>query len=328
LEVLEMARRIMSGIGALAMAVLIATAAVAAEPQTGLVQGRVIDEQEHPLAGVLVSVTSSALPRPIEGRTTSDGRFVIKLPDITLAYQISFELAGYQGVTHEVDVERMQHASLEVRLPKAAPAGSRSKNADVEESNPANEQRHAAITLFNDGVAALKADDVETANAKFHEAMEADPEFPEPYRALAATAAEAEDWSAAASYAEQLLRFEPDNLQAMTTVYYGRLMVGDVDATRSAAARLVGADPESLPHVLDHANTFYSNNDFPMARALLEVYTAADPTPPDPWFSLGVSANALGDGEAARAAFARFLELAPPDHPDRTTAQEILDYLK
>ena len=108
----------------------------------------------------------------------------------------------------------------------------------------------------------------------------------------------------------------------------GYLMTGDVENARRAAERLAAASPESLAQILDHGNTFFANNDFPMARALLEVYTESDPSQPAPYFALGVSCNALGDGAAARAAFARFLELAPPDHPDRVTAEEMLAFLQ
>lgn len=315
-------------------AVLVAAAAVAAQ-RKGSVQGKVVDDQSQPLKGVRITVTSASLPKSIEGRTGADGTFTIELPDVTLAYEVQFELEGYQGLVHELDARHMQDASLEVRLPKLEPEpseaahGKGKKSGETEEeSEPLNEERYAAVVLFNEGVEALHADDLETANAKFHAAMETDPTFPEPYRALSATAGEAEDWAAAAEYAEKLLVFEPDNVQSMSTVYFGHLMTGNVDAARSAAERLAAASPESLPQILDHGMTFFENNDFPMARALLEVYVAADPSQPDPYFALGVSCNALGDPDAARAAFARFIELAPADHPDRVTAEEMLEFLK
>jgi Flp pilus assembly protein TadD len=190
------------------------------------------------------------------------------------------------------------------------------------------ERRSAAIALFNEGVAALQSGDVETANAGFLAANQMDPEFPEPYRALAATTAEAEDWAAAITWAEGLLRFEPANLEAMRTVYFGHLMTGDVNGARSSARRLLTADPASLPDILDHGKTFFANNDFAMARVLLELVTEVDTRQPDALFALGVSCNALGDREAARAAFVRYLEVAPPDHPDLATAREMLEFLK
>lgn len=324
-----------SRIGALMVAAAVLGAAgLAAAQRTGSVQGLVVDEQAQPLDGVRITVSSSALPGAIEGRTAADGSFSIELPDVTLAYELRFELDGYLGVVHELDARHMQHAALEVRLPKAAPAagkkatGAKAAGSGADQAEPPGEERHAAITLFNEGVNALQANDLETANARFRAAMEADPTFPEPYRALAATAAEAEDWAAAAAYADELLRFEPDNLEAMRTVYFGHLMTGEIDAARTAAARLAAADPGSLPDILDHGKTFFSNNDFAMTRALLEVYTEADPSQPDPYFALGVSCNALGDPDAARAAFAHFLELAPPDHADAATARDMLEFLQ
>ncbi|HOC44909.1 MAG TPA: hypothetical protein PKJ99_18010 [Thermoanaerobaculales bacterium] len=195
------------------------------------------------------------------------------------------------------------------------------------EPSPA-ERRDAAIALFNEGVTALQSDDLTTANMKFLAANQADPEFPEPYRALAATAAEAGNWPSAARWAEGLLRFEPANIEAMRTVYFSHLMTGNVGGARSSARRLITADAASLPDVLDHGTTFLSNNDFAMARALLELVTEADASQTDALFSLGVSSNGLGDREAARAAFTRFLELAPPDHPDAAAAREMVRFLE
>jgi Flp pilus assembly protein TadD len=311
----------------LALAAVLGAAGLAAAQRTGSVQGLVVDEQAQPLEGVRITVSSSALPDEIEGRTAADGSFTIELPDVTLAYELRFELDGYQGVVHELDARHMQHAALEVRLPKVAPAAGKKAADSGAEAEPPGEQRHAAVSLFNEGVEALQADDLDTANARFLAAMETDPSFPEPYRALAATAGETEDWAAAARWAEKLLEFEPDNSQAMSTVYFGHLMTGNVDAAKGAAERLAAADPDALAQILDHGKTFFANNDFAMARALLEVYTTADPSQPDPYFPLGVSCNALGDTDAARTAFARFLELAPPDHGDRGAAEEMLEFL-
>lgn len=245
-------------------------------------------------------------------------------------------LAMRKHMTRSVLLPTLLAATLGLGGAAAAPTdeggsavvGPQESKAAERESAAAAERRSAAIALFNEGVDALQSGDRGAANAKFLEANRADPEFPEPYRALAATAAESEDWAAAAIWAEGLLGFEPANLEAMRTVYFGRLITGDVDGTRSSARRLLTADPASLPDILDHGKTVFSNNDFAMARVLLELVTEVDASQPDALFALGVSCNALGDREAARAAFVRYLEVAPTDHPDVATAREILQYLK
>ena len=93
-----MAHHITPRIRVLAMvAAVVAATTVGAAQRTGSVQGLVVDDRAQPLEGVRITVTSSALPQAIEGRSAVDGRFAIELPDLTLAYEVRFELDGYQG---------------------------------------------------------------------------------------------------------------------------------------------------------------------------------------------------------------------------------------
>ena len=151
--------------------------------------------------------------------------------------------------------------------------------------------------------------------------------FPDPYRALAAIAEEAEDWKSAARAAKALLRFEPDDLEAKWTVYNAMLRVGTERKLVSAAHILASADRRSVDRIVNNARDLLNMKDFVRARALAKVALEFTPDNGDAFFVLGMSCNALGDGEAAEVAIERFLELAPTDHPDIATANRAFQQL-
>ena len=88
-----------------------------------------------------------------------------------------------------------------------------------------------------------------------------------------------------------------------------------------AAKRLISIDPEKIADVESHAEEFFKNKIFVMARALYQALTEVAPDMPNAYLNLGISSAALGDVEATRAAFETFLRLAPEDHPDIETVR-------
>jgi tetratricopeptide (TPR) repeat protein len=189
------------------------------------------------------------------------------------------------------------------------------------------EQRRAATLLFNEGVTALEAGDIEAASATFRRATVVDAGFPEPHRALMIIASEAEDWTAAANDARALLRLEPDDIDAKWALYYALLRVGDVESIASAARSLAESEPQSASELVNNAQSLFDIDEFEVTRALLEVATEVAPDQVDAYFVLGMSCNALGDADAAKAALKKFLGVAPKDHPDFESARSMLEYL-
>ena len=67
--------------------------AVAAGP--GTIQGRVLDEQGDPLAGVAVVVTTESSSTPLEATTRKKGTFLVRTPDRGVIYEVRCRLDGF-----------------------------------------------------------------------------------------------------------------------------------------------------------------------------------------------------------------------------------------
>jgi tetratricopeptide (TPR) repeat protein len=198
----------------------------------------------------------------------------------------------------------------------------------TEDSAEATEARQKAIAVFNQGVTALEAKDIPTALEHFMKASEIDADFPEAQIATAAVAMELENFQVAADAAEEILRLQPDNVDAVGTAYFAELMIGDIERLIPSARRLANSNPALVSNeMLQHAQVLFDDNELAGSRLLLEVILEKEPGLAPAYFQLGLTCNMLGDAECAKKALGRFIELAP-DVPDTATAQSLLDYLQ
>lgn len=203
----------------------------------------------------------------------------------------------------------------------------RAEDTGTEVEGEESAARQEAIPVFNEGVAALEAEDMPTALERFMKAGEIDPDFPEAQIATAAVAMELKNFQVAADAAEEILRLQPENLDAVGTAYFAELMIGDIDRLIPSARRLADAHPELVSNeMLQHAQVLFDDSELVGSKELLDVILEREPELAPAYFQLGLTCNMLGDVECAKRALARFLELAPDD-PDVATAQSLLDYL-
>ena len=211
--------------------------------------------------------------------------------------------------------------------PAAAEPGTDREQTTAEGEEEFSEARQEAIPVFNEGVAAIEAGDMPKALEKFQSASAIDPEFPDASRAAAAVAMELEDFQAAADAAENLVRLDPDNADAIGTAYFAELLLGDVDRLIPSARRLADVNPAVVSNeMLQHAQVLFDDDLLAGSRSLLELIIEKEPELAQAYFQLGLTCNMLGDMECAKQALGKFLEIAPDD-PDAATAQSLLDYL-
>lgn len=198
----------------------------------------------------------------------------------------------------------------------------------TDEDSAANDAREAAITEFNEGVAALDVEDLPAALERFRQASKIDPDFPDAARATAAVAMELEDFQTAADAAENLVRLQPDNADAIATAYFAELLLGDVDRLIPSARRLAEVNPLVVSNeMLQHARVLFDDNLLDGSRSLLEIIIEREPELAAAYFQLGLTCNMLGDAACTQQALGKFLELAPDD-PDAETARSLLAYVK
>ena len=214
--------------------------------------------------------------------------------------------------------------------PPQVPEGAETNNVEEPETGVEGEEstaRQEAIPVFNEGVAALEVEDMPTALEHFLRASEIDPDFPEAQMATAAVAMELKNFQIAADAAEEILRLQPENLDAVGTAYFAELMIADIDRLIPSARRLADANPELVSNeMLQHAQVLFDDDELAGSKALLEVILEREPELAPAYYQLGLTCNMLGDVECAKNALGKFLEVAPDD-PDAEIAQSLLDYL-
>jgi tetratricopeptide (TPR) repeat protein len=214
--------------------------------------------------------------------------------------------------------------------PPTPPANQQSETGEDESSlaeQEVDEARVKAIPIFNEGVAALESNDLATALERFQQASAVDSDFAEAFNAAAAVAMEIDDFRAAADAAENLVRLQPENVDAIGTAYFAELMLADIDRLIPSARRLADANPAVVSNeMLQHARVLFDDNLLEGSRSLLSIIIEREPELAPAYFQLGLTCNMMGETECARQALQKFLELAPDDE-DAATARSLLEYL-
>ena len=315
-------------VGAVALWVVSSTASAGGPI---IIRGVVLDPEGNPLFDVEVSAVAEGSGIVVTVHSKKKGRFSVRVHDHDLTYNLKFEKKGYGVATARLRPNPDNLPPLTVTL---APVDQAPSTESAPESPPTeppaeiSEARIAAIPVFNEGVAALEAEDMPTALEKFRQSSEIDPDFAEASTAVAAVAMQLEDFAAAADASENLVRLQPDNLDAIGTAYFAELMINDIDRLIPSARRLADANSEVVSNeMLQHAQILFDDNELAGSKALLEIIVEKEPDLAAAYLQLGLTCNMLQDMTCAIEALAKFLELAPDDS-EAATAQSLLDYLK
>jgi len=317
--------------------ILVFSSTIASGGTSVTIRGTVTDFEGNALPGVEVSANGEGSEIVVTASTKKNGKFSIKGLDSDVIYNLSFEKEGFGVATASLRPDPDDPQTITVTLPtvgEASPEGSAPATtaaATVSGApDPAQEiaeARRAAIPVFNEGVTALEAEDLPAALVHFSKAAEIDPDFPEAWNATAAIALELKDFEIAADAAEEILRLQPNNANAMGTAYFAELMIADIDRLVPSAQRLADASPEMVSNeMLQHAQVLFDTNELVGSRALLEIILEREPELAPAYYQLGLTCNMQGDVECAKEALGKFIELAPDDS-DAATAQSLLDYL-
>ncbi len=301
----------------LSLAILLAAEAYA---QIGSARGQIVDENEQPVDGVeIVFQFLGGVNREHRVTSDEDGDFIrAGLP--TGRYMLTFTKSGHQSYQYELKVL----GGPPTRMGKVVlPALSEGARSDLEK-----QKLNQAIKLvFQEGVAAMNAEDYAAAIAAFEKVLEIDPEKPEalynvgvahenlghldqavtfykkavelqtssvePYLALAAIYTANQQWPEAMAMLLEAEKLQPDDVETLFDVGAVAMNAGDVPTAERAFQRVVELHDA---HALGH-------------------------------YQLGMVYVNQGKSEEAVAHMEKYLELEP-DGPNAVTATGILDYLK
>ncbi|MEX1309805.1 MAG: tetratricopeptide repeat protein [Candidatus Sulfomarinibacteraceae bacterium] len=308
---------------------VIAAVAGLASAQTEPLHGTVINKSDTGISSVQIVVRSPSEPTPTaEVTTDEDGTFTIPMESLRPGYEIHLHKDGYDDVVVPISPAQLIVADLRIVMQatrKDPPPAKPSATPTPPPSLVTSEARKKAVELYNKGIEAWEeaksADDKgeieerQAALQMIRQSASLDPTFAEPLIVLSRLALKNQNWAEASRYSEDLIRIDPNDIDAVRTLYLCMVVMRHHHRIGDAARRLVALDPNTIDSVEDHALAFFNNEIYVMARAMYEALTEISPDPANAYLNLGLCCAALGDVEGTRAAFEAFLEHAPEDHP-------------
>lgn len=295
-------------------------------------EGRIIatitDDKGAPVEGATVVLTRPGTAYKLEKVSDKKGQVMLLVLDATQEYQLHIEKGGYGPYDGPVKPKVSDTMRMSFTLPSAAPQPAA---AEAPKELSGADQ---AILAYNEGVAALKANNVAGALPSLEKAASLNPKLPEVQVALAEAYLDQKRYGDALAATDRFLALRPNDPEGLRARYDALKGAGDNDKAREALDALAAADPKSAD-----AAVRYFNEGAERARtgkledAAVFFEKTVQIAPADPKFAkahyvLGLT-YAKDDAKKAQAKeqLNTFLQMAPND-PDAATAKEMLAYLK
>ncbi len=304
-------RRLLMLVTAVALAALIASPAFA--QTTGMVKGKVLDEKRQPVEGAKVTITSKdqGVNRSFTVTTKKNGDFAqVGIPP------------GQYSVTAEK--EKLGAQSFDVRVRLGDPTEVNFILAGGSVVSKEQQQKAAQVQgLFDAGVAASKANDYDTAIAKFQEAIGLLPNCYDCYYNIGQANAQKKDYPKAEEAFKKALELKADYADAyngLATIYNAQKKFDEAAAASQKAAELA-AGPAGAGGAAGgggNVNALYNLGVIAWnagkaedAKAKFEEALKVDPNHAASHYQLGMCLVNLGKLSEAAGEFDTYLKLAP-----------------
>jgi tetratricopeptide (TPR) repeat protein len=210
----------------------------------GRIVGTVVDENNAPIAGVTVTVTSPDFKYNKQYTSAADGKFTITVIDASRKYAVKLEKEGFAPFEAALPLEIGATKRMTYQLPHlqqaAAPA---EPSAEELAKRQALEGKNEAIRTYNDGVVALQAKDLDTAAAKFTAAAALEPTLEEAWAALGAVLLDQKKWAEASAALEKAYALNPKDARVISGRYDAYRGLGDNAKATAALEVMRGTAP-------------------------------------------------------------------------------------
>ena len=301
------------------------SAPVAAETEP--LRGTVVNQSDTGLKDVRITLQNADGEIVAERITDDDGHFDLPMETLRPGQEIHLSKNGYVETILPVSPQQLVVANIRVVLEPdrgARPPRPTPTPPSAPPTLVTARQRERAVRLYNEGVELWEdhQDDRNRMNDALRlirEAASLDPDFPEPLKMLIGVSMSRQAWAEASRYSEALIRIEPNNVNAVRTLYFSMVVMRHHFRIGDAARRMVELEPDTISAVIEHADTFYSNENWRMAKALYEILAEISTKPEEAYLNLGSCCIQLEDVACTKSAFEAFVEIAPADHPYRET---------
>lgn len=277
----------------------ISSAAVA---QTGMIKGKVVGPDGKPLQGVTVTIEfQGGINRKHEAKTDRRGEFIqIGLPSGSYKVTATADKIGSQ--TFDTQVRVGQTAEVNFALTPGAGGAENAKAAELKK-------------LFEEGVAASRANDHDGAIAKFEAAAAAMPGCYDCYYNIGVAYMQKKEPAQAEGAWKKAVEIKADYaeaLNALSTLYNNQKRFDEAAAmSAKAAAAGGGAGAGSADAVYNQGIILWNQGKIPEAKAKFEEALKANPNHAESNFQLGMALLNEGKVPDAVTSFETYLKLAP-----------------
>jgi tetratricopeptide (TPR) repeat protein len=252
-----------------------AFASDAAAQAGGRISGKVQDQDGNPIEGVLVTAISPEIEMfKAEKTTNKKGKFVIAFADSGVSYVIELKKEGFKTLVMPVNPVAGQTRSVEyVLLPATGDEQAAAERAALTGAG-------RAIAVYNEGVEAQRAGDLEGAAKKFAEAATINPELAAAHTSMAAIAHMQGDYETCAAEAEKALAIDPQDTRAMQLRYDAYRLSGNEEKAKEAekALKELGGLSETAIRIFNEGADAYNAGDIGGAISKFQQAADLDPT--------------------------------------------------
>ncbi len=274
--------------------------APAALAQSTMIKGKVVDTKGQPMAGVAIVIEAVGGTRKLTGKTDKRGEFIQLLTE-----------SGQYRITATDEKAGMAQTELRVSLGRTSEA-----NMVLAPTTAANNDAKAAELkkVFEEGVAASRANNHDAAIAKFQAALVLSPNcFDCQFNVGVAELAKKDEKAAEAEWLKALA-MKPDYTEAMnalSTLYNNQKRFDEASAMSAKAASASGGGGGSADATFNQGIILWNQGKIAEAKVKFEETIKTNPTYADAHYQLGMALLNEGKLPDAVAAFESYVKLDP-----------------
>jgi tetratricopeptide (TPR) repeat protein len=300
--------------------------------QTGMIEGKVIDNAGQPMVGVTVLAERIDIAGRFEVKSDNRGNYLTRVP--VGRYKISVlrdgtvldfinNLTVTSGEPTKTDFD-MREIATRARAGAADLSPEERAKLDAERA-----KADAVKGAFDLGVAALGTKNYEEAIKQFQTAVDADPTRDIVFANLGDAYSGARKYEDAANAYKKAIELKPT-----TAAYYNNLGIiygnaGKMDDASAALAKVAELDPAGAGQAYFNLGAMLTNRgNTKDAAAAFKKAIEADPNQADAYYQLGISLMGTpATIPEAIPAFEKYLQLQP-NGPNAEGAKGLLEFAK
>lgn len=295
----------------------------------GMVRGTVKDEKGQPVEDATITLESTGpTSRKFEAKTDKKGEFVrVGIP--SGSYRVVAEKVGVGAAMMETRVTANTRAAGQLNL--VLRSGARTVSREEVAKNIELKR------LFDAGVAASSAGNLDEAITQFNGALQLDPKCSECFYNIGVAHSQKKDYDKAEEAYKKAVEIRPDYSDAYSGLanVYNAQRKFDLAATASAkatetggAAAAAGAAPGGNVNAMYNQGVIlWNGGKIAEAKQQFEAVLKADPNHAEAHYQLGMVLVNEGNLAGAAEQFDAYLKLAPTG-PNAATATALLAQLK